>query len=128
MNEKMDQITVGIQNLNEKTDRMEVDIQNMDEKTDRMEADIQNLNEKTDRMETDIRNLDEKFDRKFNQVMAILENDVCKKIQILIEGFESMNRRIDEAMKMKEEHKKLEFRVSVVEYEVKGIKSKLQQA
>lgn len=81
-----------------------------------------------DQITVGIQNLNEKLDRKFNQVMAILENDVCKKIQILIEGFESMNRRIDEAMKMKEEHKKLEFRVSVVEYKVKGIKSKLQQA
>lgn len=120
MDEKIQTMDNRIQGLDEKVQAMDNKIQAMDDKIQAMDSEIktmkveiQSINKTLDQHTNDIRNL-----------QLILENVTNKNISIIAENHIELNRKLNEALKVREEEEKLYMRMNIVENDVRKLKEK----
>ena len=113
MDEKIQTMDNRIQGLDEKVQAMDDKIQAMDSEIKTMKVEIQSINKTLDQHTNDIRNL-----------QLTLENVTNKNISIIAENHIELNRKLNEALKVREEEEKLYMRMNIVENDVRKLKEK----
>lgn len=92
---------------------------------------IDRLEERFDKLENRFDKLEERFDRLENDVSdikLILENEIRTNIKRVAEGHLDLSRNLHEALKIDNEKEMLSIRVSVLETEMRRIKTRLEIA
>lgn len=100
----------------------------LDSRMDAMESKIDTMESKMDAMESKMNSMESNMDDMKSQISGInmiLENEIRRNIQIVAEGHLDLSRKLDDAIKVKEEREMLLVRTNVLESEVKMIKGKV---
>ena len=100
----------------------------LDSRMDAMESKIDTMESKMDAMESKMNSMESNMDDMKSQIFGInmiLENEIRRNIQIVAEGHLDLSRKLDDAIKVKEEREMLLVRTNVLESEVKMIKGKV---
>lgn len=61
------------------------------------------------------------------EIKIKIEHDVTKNINLLVEGQKSLNNKIDEVLKFKDEKEVLTIRIEILENEITRIKARLDE-
>ena len=62
-----------------------------------------------------------------NKIEVSIENDVIKNINLLVEGQQNINSKIDEVLKFKDEKELLVVRIEILENEITRMKARLDE-
>lgn len=98
------------------------------ERLDRLDSRMDAMESKMDAMESKMNSMESNMDDMKSQISGInmiLENEIRRNIQIVAEGHLDLSRKLDDAIKVKEEREMLLVRTNVLESEVKMIKGKV---
>ena len=118
MNSKMEQV-------GSKMEQMDSKIQQMDSRMEQMDSRMQKMDSRMDRIESRMDHMDSKVGQiaeKTDSIQLRLENEVIRDIKIIAEGHIDLSRKLDEALKGKEERELILIRLNHLEYEVGEIK------
>lgn len=113
MNERMLNMDEKIQTMDNRIQGLDEKAQAMDSEIKTMKVEIQSINKTLDQHTNDIRNL-----------QLTLENVTNKNISIIAENHIELNRKLNEALKVREEEEKLYMRMNIVENDVRKLKEK----
>ena len=134
MDEKIQTMDNRIQGLDEKVQAMDDKIQAMDDKIQAMDDKIQTMDDKIQAMDSEIKtmkveiqSINKTLDQHTNDIRNLqltLENVTNKNISIIAENHIELNRKLNEALKVREEEEKLYMRMNIVENDVRKLKEK----
>lgn len=62
-----------------------------------------------------------------NKIEMTIENDINKNINLLVEGQQNLNNKIDETLKFKDEKELLTIRIEILENEITRMKARLDE-
>ena len=142
--ERLDQMDSKIDQLDSRMDQMDSRMDKMDSRIDQLDSRMDQMDSKIDKMDSRINTLDAKTDT-FNSRMdtveigidevksqitgieLILENEIRRNIQIIAEGHLDLSRKLDDAIKVKEEREMLLMRTNVLESDVRMLKDKVNK-
>lgn len=110
---KLDELFELVKGINSKVQSMDSKIQSMDDKIQSMCQDIKGIHETLERHDNDIRDL-----------RLTLENVTNRNISIIAENHLELNRKLNEALKRKEEEEKLYMRMNIAENDIRRLKEK----
>ena len=123
VNSKMEQIDSKIGQMGSKMEQMDSKIEQMDSRVDRIESRVDRIESRMDQMDCKIGQITERTD----SIQLKLENEVIRDIKIIAEGHIDLSRKLDEALKGKEERELILIRLNHLEYEVGEIKKVLNE-
>lgn len=140
--ERLDWMDSKIDQLDSRMDKMDSRIDTFDFRMDTLDSRIDTLGSKMDTLGSRMDTLDSRMDTlgsrmdtlefSVNEVKSqvkgiqlILENEIQRNIQIVAEGHLDLSRKLDDAVKVKEERELLLMRTNVLESDVKMLKSKV---
>ena len=89
---------------------------------------LDRMNSKIDRLDSRMDKMDSGMDEVKTQVTGvklILENEIRRNIMIVAEGHLDLSRKLDDAVKVKEEREMLLVRTNMLESDVRTLKSKV---
>lgn len=127
MDEKIQTMDNRIQGLDEKVQAMDDKIQAMDGKIQVMDDKIQAMDSEIKTMKVEIQSINKTLDQHTNDIRNLqltLENVTNKNISIIAENHIELNRKLNEALKVREEEEKLYMRMNIVENDVRKLKEK----
>lgn len=101
----------------EKLDLILSKVNGLDEKVSSIETDVQDLKQRTASIETSVADM-----------KLTLENEIRVNIQRVAEGHLDLSRNLHDALKIDNEKEMLAIRVSVLETELRRIKTRLEIA
>lgn len=101
----------------EKLDLILSKVNGLDEKVSSIETDVQELKQRTTSIETNVADM-----------KLTLENEIRVNIQRVAEGHFDLSRNLHDALKIDNEKEMLAIRVSVLETELRRIKTRLEIA
>lgn len=101
----------------EKLDLILSKVNGLDEKVSSIETDVQELKQRTTSIETNVADM-----------KLTLENEIRVNIQRVAEGHLDLSRNLHDALKIDNEKEMLAIRVSVLETELRRIKTRLEIA
>ena len=101
----------------EKLDLILSKVNGLDEKVSSIETDVQDLKQRTTSIETSVADM-----------KLTLENEIRVNIQRVAEGHLDLSRNLHDALKIDNEKEMLAIRVSVLETELRRIKTRLEIA
>ena len=123
VNSKMEQIDSKIGQMGSKMEQMDSKIEQIDSRVDRIESRVDRIESRMDQMDCKIGQITERTD----SIQLKLENEVIRDIKIIAEGHIDLSRKLDEALKGKEERELILIRLNHLEYEVGEIKKALNE-
>ena len=82
---------------------------------------VRNLSDKVQRLEED----GETMKGSIRSLQLTLENETNRNIRIIAEGHLDLNRKLDEALKVKSEKEMMNLRVNVLENDMRKVKEKV---
>lgn len=88
-----------------------------------MREELKKMNERMDNMES----RQDKMDKKLTEIQMTLENETNKEILILAKGHLNLSRKLDDALRVKNEREMLLIRVTRLENEVRRIKQHIEE-
>ena len=98
------------------------------ERLDQIDSKIDRLNSRMDKLDDKMDIFESRMDEVKTQVIGvklILENEIRRNIMIVAEGHLDLSRKLDDAIKVKEEREMLLVRTNVLESDVKTLQSKV---
>ena len=128
LDSRMDTIESKVDTIESKVGTIESKVDTMESKMDTMESKMDTMESKMDIMESKMDTMESNMDDMKSQISGInliLENEIRRNIQIIAEGHLDLSRKLDDAIKVKEEREMLLVRTNVLESEVKMIKGKV---
>lgn len=114
---EMQGIKTDVQELKQRTTSIETDVQELKQRTTSIETDVQELKQRTTSIETNVADM-----------KLTLENEIRVNIQRVAEGHLDLSRNLHDALKIDNEKEMLAIRVSVLETELRRIKTRLEIA
>lgn len=69
----------------------------------------------------------DKIDNKISAIQITIENEIRNNIQILAEGHMTLERKLDESLKVNQEKELLLIRVNRLESEVRELKARIER-
>lgn len=124
---KLDELFELVKGINSKVQSMDSKIQSMDSKIQSMDDKIQSMDDKIQSMCQDIKGIHETLERHDNDIRDLrltLENVTNRNISIIAENHLELNRKLNEALKRKEEEEKLYMRMNIAENDIRRLKEK----
>lgn len=92
-----------------------------------MQDGFKDVNNKFDGLQAEMQEgLREAYNER-QEIKMIIENDVTKNINLLVEGQENLNTKIDEVLKFKDEKEMLTIRIEILENELERMKARLDE-
>ena len=94
---------------------------------DKMDDGFKDVNDKIEGLQGEMQEgLKEAYNER-QEIKMLVENDITKNINLLVEGQQNLNAKIDEALKLKDEKELLTIRIEILENEITRIKSRLDE-
>ncbi len=100
------------------------------DKLDNIDNRISVMDDKISAMDNRISVMDDKIsvmDDKISAVQVTIENEIRNNIQIIAEGHMTLERKLDESLKVNQEKELLLIRVNKLESEVRELKEKIER-
>lgn len=111
---KFDGIESQFVGINSRLDKMDERFDGIEKRLDVLEEDVKGIKEDVVILKEDVEG-----------IKVTLENEIWSGIKIISEGHIELNRKLDEAIKSKEESDMLELRVRVLESDMKDMQKKI---
>lgn len=103
----------------------------LNQKINEVSAKVDAVDEKVDMVDAKVNAVDAKVDMVNDRVTKtnlLIENEISKKIDIIGEGHDFLNRRLDDALQMEVKREKMELELINLRMEVNKIKTHLDIA
>lgn len=117
---KLDELFELVKEMNHRVLDMDGKIQSMDSKIQSMDREIQNINGNI----KNIYGILEHHDNDIRDLQLTLENVTNRNISIIAENHIELNRKLNEALKRKEEDERLYMRMNIAENDIRRLKEK----
>ena len=130
-NERFDLILAVIQGMKTDIQEMKTDMQGMKTDMQGMKTDMQGMKSEMKDMKSDMQDMKGSIHRLEQRVKTIemnLENVTNRNIQLIAEGHLDLVRKLEEAVRVKEERELLLTRVNVLEGDMRRVKQQLALA
>lgn len=127
MNNRVQNMDNKIQSMDNKIQSMDNKIQSMDSNSQSMDSKIQSMDSKIQSINDSIQNIYEILERHDNDIRDLrltLENVTNRNISIIAENHIELNRKLNEALKRKEEEERLYMRMNIAENDIRRLKEK----
>lgn len=121
---KLDELFELVKEMNHRVLDMDGKIQSMDSKIQSMDREIQNINGNI----KNIYGILEHHDNDIRDLQLTLENVTNRNISIIAENHIELNRKLNEALKRKEEDERLYMRMNIAENDIRRLKEKAGMA
>ena len=102
----------------DKLERMEEKLNSLDNKVTYLDEKVSDLDEKVTCLDTRVSEMDERFTKDIREIKITLESEVNRNIAVIAEGHLSLDRKLDEALKVNQEREMLLLRVNRLETEL----------
>ena len=102
----------------DKLERMEEKLNSLDNKVTYLDEKVSDLDEKVTCLDTRVSEMDERFTKDIREIKITLESEVNRNIAVIAEGHLSLDRKLDEALKVHQEREMLLLRVNRLETEL----------
>ena len=123
MDSKIEQMDSKIEQMDSKIEQIDSRVDRIESRVDRIESRVDRIESRMDQMDCKIGQITERTD----SIQLKLENEVIRDIKIIAEGHIDLSRKLDEALKGKEERELILIRLNHLEYEVGEIKKALNE-
>ena len=104
--------------LDEKVTCLDEKVTCLDEKVTCLDEKVSDLDEKVTCLDTRVSEMDERFTKDIREIKITLESEVNRTIAVIAEGHLSLDRKLDEALKVNQEREMLLLRVNRLETEL----------
>ena len=104
--------------LDEKVTCLDEKVTCLDEKVKCLDENVSDLDEKVTCLDTRVSEMDERFTKDIREIKITLESEVNRNIAVIAEGHLSLDRKLDEALKVNQEREMLLLRVNRLETEL----------
>ncbi len=104
--------------LDEKVTCLDEKVTCLDEKVTCLDEKVSDLDEKVTCLDTRVSEMDERFTKDIREIKITLESEVNRNIAVIAEGHLSLDRKLDEALKVNQEREMLLLRVNRLETEL----------
>ena len=104
--------------LDEKVTCLDEKVTCLDEKVTCLDEKVSDLDEKVTCLDTRVSEMDERFTKDIRDIKITLESEVNRNIAVIAEGHLSLDRKLDEALKVNQEREMLLLRVNRLETEL----------
>lgn len=109
--------------MNEETKMILDRLDNIDNRISAMDDKISSMDNKISVMDDRMSSMDDKI----SAVQLTIENEIRNNIQILAEGHMTLERKLDESLKVNQEKELLLIRVNRLESEVRELKERIER-
>lgn len=121
---KLDDLFELMKEMNLKIQSMDSKIQSMDSKIQDMDQEVHNINDNIQ----NIYGILNQHDHDIRDLRLTLENVTNRNISIIGENHIELNRKLNEALKQKEEEERLYMRMNIAENDIRRLKEKTEIA
>lgn len=124
---KLDELFELVKEMNHRVLDMDGKIQSMDSKIQSMDSKIQSMDREIRNINGNIKNIYgilEHHDNDIRDLQLTLENVTNRNISIIAENHIELNRKLNEALKRKEEDERLYMRMNIAENDIRRLKEK----
>ena len=104
--------------LDEKVTCLDEKVTCLDEKVTCLDEKVSDLDEKVTCLDTRVSEMDERFTKDIREIKITLESELNRHIAVIAEGHLSLDRKLDEALKVNQEREMLLLRVNRLETEL----------
>ena len=104
--------------LDEKVTCLDEKVTCLDEKVTCLDEKVSDLDEKVTCLDTRVSEMDERFTTDIREIKITLESEVNRNIAVIADGHLSLDRKLDEALKVNQEREMLLLRVNRLETEL----------
>ena len=118
MEEKLNSLDNKVTYLDEKVSCLDEKVTCLDEKVTCLDEKVSDLDEKVTCLDTRVSEMDERFTKDIREIKITLESEVNRNIAVIAEGHLSLDRKLDEALKVNQEIEMLLLRVNRLETEL----------
>ncbi|NCE99505.1 MULTISPECIES: hypothetical protein [unclassified Emergencia] len=118
MEEKLNSLDNKVTYLDEKVSCLDEKVTCLDEKVTCLDEKVSDLDEKVTCLDTRVSEMDERFTKDIREIKITLESEVNRNIAVIAEGHLSLDRKLDEALKVNQEREMLLLRVNRLETEL----------
>lgn len=122
--ELMKEMNLKVQSMDSKIQSMDSRIQSMDSKIQDMDQEVHNINDNIQ----NIYGILNQHDHDIRDLRLTLENVTNRNISIIGENHIELNRKLNEALKQKEEEERLYMRMNIAENDIRRLKEKTEIA
>lgn len=120
VDERLDKVDERLGKMDERFDKMDERLDKMDERLDKMDERFDKTDERLDKMDEHF----EKLDKSVSDIKLTLENETNRNIRLIAESHLTLNRKLDDALKVDNEKELLLIRVNILENEVRKLKER----
>lgn len=118
MEGKLNSLDNKVTYLDEKVSCLDEKVTCLDEKVTCLDEKVSDLDEKVTCLDTRVSEMDERFTKDIREIKITLESEVNRNIAVIAEGHLSLDRKLDEALKVNQEREMLLLRVNRLETEL----------
>ena len=118
MEEKLNSLDNKVTYLDEKVSCLDEKVTCLDEKVTCLDEKVSDLDEKVTCLDTRVSEMDERFTKDIREIKITLGSEVNRNIAVIAEGHLSLDRKLDEALKVNQEREMLLLRVNRLETEL----------
>lgn len=126
--DKLDGIDARLEGMEERLNVMEERLGGMEARLNVMEERLDAMDVRMDDLEAAVRNLDKRLTDEVSKVRMLIENDISRKIDIIGEGHDFLNRRVDNAVEQGARWEKIELGQLNLKIEVDKIRNQVSLA
>ena len=127
MNRRFDRIDEHLGGIDERLDKVDERLGKMDERFDKIDERLDKMDERFDKTDERLDKMDEHFeklDKSVSDIKLTLENETNRNIRLIAESHLTLNRKLDDALKVDNEKELLLIRVNILENEVRKLKER----
>ena len=120
VDERLDKVDERLEKIDERLDKVDERLDKVDERLDKMDERFDKTDERLDKMDEHF----EKLDKSVSDIKLTLENETNRNIRLIAESHLTLNRKLDDALKVDNEKELLLIRVNILENEVRKLKER----
>jgi len=120
IDERLDKVDERLDKVDEHLDKVDERLDKVDERLDKMDERFDKTDERLDKMDEHF----EKLDKSVSDIKLTLENETNRNIRLIAESHLTLNRKLDDALKVDNEKELLLIRVNILENEVRKLKER----
>lgn len=127
IDERLDKVDERLDKIDERLDKVDERLGKMDERFDKMDERLDKMDERFDKTDERLDKMDEHFeklDKSVSDIKLTLENETNRNIRLIAESQLTLNRKLDDALKVDNEKELLLIRVNILENEVRKLKER----
>ena len=127
IDERLDKVDERLDKVDERLDKVDERLDKVDERLDKVDERLGKMDERLDKMDERLGKMDEHFeklDKSVSDIKLTLENETNRNIRLIAEGHLTLNRKLDDALKVDNEKELLLIRVNILENEVRRLKER----